>query len=277
MTPLRILTAFLLFAFAATGTSAQAAKPKVPPGTDPGGIALALIAYGIDYTDPEIAPRLARDGEGDIIGWDFVGGDNKPFAATPDAGVDGTRLAKLILTAYARGRLVPLRVAPSDPAQFAQAMRLALQSPARIIAVPIWNVRPDMTEVLNAAVTHARDRLFVVPAGDGLVVQRPANLLVAAAFAQAETSAPGFLAAVDVWVRPRGAAMFGARTGSPPSDALEAHALAAAFAACVQHNGPILGGAAARSAVLSRTQPQTFKGVVLPVLDPHCLYGGQRF
>jgi hypothetical protein len=277
MTSVRILAACLALAFNLASASAQSAKPKAPPGTDPGGTGIALIAYGIDYTDAEIAPRLARDGEGDIIGWDFVSGDNKPFAAAPEAGIDGTRLAKLILSAYARGRLVPLRVAPSDPAQFAQAMRFVLQSPARIIAVPIWNARPEIAEVLNAAAQHARDRLFVIPAGDGTNPQRSGNLLSAAALSQAETSSPALLAAVDIWVRPRGAAMFGARPGSPPIDALEAHALATAFAACAQHNGPPLDGAAARAAVLSRTQPQNFKDVVLPVLDPQCLYGGQRF
>src|SRR5688572_3480924 len=113
MTCVRILAACLALALTFTGAFAQSSKPKVPPGTDPGGIAIALIAHGIDYTDPEIAPRLARDGEGDIIGWDFVSGDNKPFSSAPDAGIDGTRLAKLILSAYARGRLVPLRIAPS--------------------------------------------------------------------------------------------------------------------------------------------------------------------
>lgn len=273
----RIPAVILGLALTVTGAFAQSPKPKVPSGTDPGGIAIALIAYGIDYTDPEIAPRLARDGEGDIVGWDFVSGDNRPFAATPEAGIDGTRLARLILSAYARGRLVPLRIAPSDPVQFAQAMRFALQSPARIIAIPTWNARPEIAEVLNAAAARARDRLFVIPAGEGVTEQRSDNLLSAAALAQVETSSPAVLAAVDVWVRQRGAALFGARPGSPPIDALEAHALAAAFAACAQHNGPALDGAAVRTAVLSRTQPQTFKDTALAVLDPQCLYGGQRF
>jgi hypothetical protein len=278
MRPVRTVAAVFLLVLATTGAPAQSAKPKVPPGTDPGGIAIALIAYGIDYIDAEIAPRLARDGEGEIIGWDFVTNDNKPFAAAPDAGIDGTRLAKLILSAYARGRLVPLRIASSDPAQFAQAMRFALQSPARIVAVPILNERrPEFGEVLNAAAAHARDRLFVVPAGESTTLQRSGNLLSAAALTQAETGSPLLATAVDVWVRPPGAAMFGARPGSPPVDALEAHALAAAFAACVQHGGPPLDGAAARAAVLSRAQPQTFKDAVLSVLDPQCLYGGRRF
>src|SRR4029079_9055021 len=50
-------------------TQAQEAKPRVPPGRAPGGVAIALISTGIDYTIPEIAQRLARDGEGELVGW----------------------------------------------------------------------------------------------------------------------------------------------------------------------------------------------------------------
>lgn len=274
---MRTLAAFLVLVLAATGTFAQSDKSKVPPGTDPGGIAIALIAYGIDYTDPEIAPRLARDGEGDIVGWDFVAGDNRPYAAGAENGVDGTRLAKLILSAYARGRLVPVRVASSDSAQFAQALRFVMQSPARIVAIPIWNARPGVADMLSAAAAQAPGTLFVIPAGEGFESRRSGNLLSAAALITAEAASAPFQAAVDIWVRPRGAALFGARPGSPPGDALEAHALAAAFAACAQHGGSPLDGAAARQAVLARAQPQTFKDALLPVLDPQCLYGGQRF
>lgn len=277
MTPAPILAAVLVAALAATGAFAKSAKPKVPPGTDPGGTAIALIAYGVDYTDLEIAPRLARDGEGDIIGWDFVAGDNRPYAASAENGVDGTRLAKLILSAYARGRLVPVRVASSDSALFAQALRFVMQSPARIVAIPIWNARPEIADMLGAAAAQAPGTLFVIPAGEALASRRSGNLLSAAALITAEAASAPLKAAVDIWVRPRGAALFGARPGNPPGDALEAHALAAAFAACAQHGGPPLDGAAARNAVLARAQPQTFKDALLPVLDPQCFYGGQRF
>jgi hypothetical protein len=43
-------------------------KPKVPPGRDPGGFAIALFSTGVDYTDPAVANCLARDGEGELIG-----------------------------------------------------------------------------------------------------------------------------------------------------------------------------------------------------------------
>src|SRR5215467_9057175 len=66
-------------------------KPPVPPGRDPGGVAVALI--GIDYTLPAVARRLARDGEGELIGWDLQDQDRKPFdsskgTALPEWGGD---------------------------------------------------------------------------------------------------------------------------------------------------------------------------------------------
>lgn len=70
-------------------------KPPVPPGRDPGGVAVALIGTGIDYTLPAVARRLARDGEGELIGWDLQDEDRKPFdtskgAALPEWGGDST-------------------------------------------------------------------------------------------------------------------------------------------------------------------------------------------
>ncbi len=62
---------------------ALAADPKVPTGLDPGGTAIGLVTTGIDYTDPEIAARLARDGEGEAIGMDLVDGERLPRCHFP--------------------------------------------------------------------------------------------------------------------------------------------------------------------------------------------------
>ena len=61
--------------------NAQPKKPKLPPGLDPGGPAIVLLTTGIDYTKPAVASRLARDGEGDLIGLDTIDGGNLPYAA----------------------------------------------------------------------------------------------------------------------------------------------------------------------------------------------------
>ena len=36
---------------------AQEKKPPLQPGRDPGGVAIALVTTGIDYTVPEVAQR----------------------------------------------------------------------------------------------------------------------------------------------------------------------------------------------------------------------------
>lgn len=36
--------------------------PRLAPGRDPGGTAVAILADGFDYTKPELAAVLARDG-----------------------------------------------------------------------------------------------------------------------------------------------------------------------------------------------------------------------
>ena len=93
------LRAILIQVVAATALGvaalAQGAKPSVPSGRDPGGVAIALIGTGIDYTLPLLARRLARDGEGELIGWDLEDKDRKPFdkskgGTRPEWGGDGT-------------------------------------------------------------------------------------------------------------------------------------------------------------------------------------------
>jgi len=62
-----ILLHLIAVAAFAVAALAQEKKPPLPPGRDPGGVAIALVTTGIDYTVPEVAQRLARDGEGELI------------------------------------------------------------------------------------------------------------------------------------------------------------------------------------------------------------------
>src|SRR5438093_11375417 len=128
-----------VFAIAAL---AQEKKPPVPAGRDPGGVAIALISAGIDYTLPQVAQRLARDGEGELIGWDLEDGDRKPFdlsngSTRQESGGDGTLIASLL--SGARGlRLVPVRVDPGNPVSLARAIAFVAQTPARVAVLPMW-------------------------------------------------------------------------------------------------------------------------------------------
>jgi hypothetical protein len=148
----------------------QGRKPKLPPGLDPGGVAIAMLSTGIDYPSADIAQRLARDGEGELIGWDVVDGDNRPFNAkaadTPAPwGGDGNALLRAI--GRPGRRVVPVRIDTRDPISLAKAVAFAAFTPARIVVVPMWTSNADEWAALGMAMRGFVDLLFIVAAGDG--------------------------------------------------------------------------------------------------------------
>lgn len=144
---------------------ARAQDPRVPAGKDPGGAAVVLLTRGIDYARPEIAKLLARDGEGEMIGWDFVDNDNRPF-------VKGEGVAADVALAQALGiaggvRIVPVRIDPGDSVSLARAVVFAAKTPARVVLVPFSSGDKDHWETFAAAVRHLPNLVVVVPATDG--------------------------------------------------------------------------------------------------------------
>lgn len=161
------LAALAMLLVLCEATAAQVKNPKPPAGMDPGGVAIAILSTGIDYTQADIAARLARDGEGDIIGWDLADTDNRPFnpahSGTPaEWGGDGTALARLV----GRGgrRIVPVRIDPNDPATMGKAASFVARTPARIVAVPMASADEAQWSVFRQAAQAFPDLLFIVPA-----------------------------------------------------------------------------------------------------------------
>lgn len=150
----------------------SSAKPKIPAGSDPGGVAVAIIGSGVNYTLPQISSRLARDGEGDIIGLDFIDRDNRPFdVAGPDATPDGIRphgttLASVLLADAPKARLVPVRIGMGEPRQFGGAVAFVASTPARIALVAFSSSNRADWEPFEQAAKAAPNVLFVLPAGD---------------------------------------------------------------------------------------------------------------
>lgn len=108
-----------------------AGKPAVPAGRDPGGVAVAFVGPGIDYTDRGIADRLARDGEGEIVGFDVMAADRQPYAA----GGAGNGAAKVLLAQAGGVRLAVFMADGGEAAGLARAAAMALSSPARVIVL----------------------------------------------------------------------------------------------------------------------------------------------
>lgn len=148
-----------LLLLACVGVLAQPAKPKVPAGVDPGGLAIALITHGVDYTKPAVAAGLARDGEGDMIGADFVDGTQRPFAASN--ALDD------MLVALAPGRVIPIRVGEG---KHLVGIELALvflkQTATRVVVLPrVLRSKTDWAPFVTAAKAWP-SMLFIVAADD---------------------------------------------------------------------------------------------------------------
>jgi hypothetical protein len=142
-------------------------KPPVPIGVDPGGVLIALIGEGVDYTNSAIAKRLARDGEGELIGWDFIDRDRRPYQAyTPGSN---EQFAVQILANSETNRLAVFRPQPGDQASVAQAIGFAVKAAARISFVGGYRDNaqhaPDF-QLLAIAAAKFPDMLFIAPAGD---------------------------------------------------------------------------------------------------------------
>lgn len=155
--------------------AALAGDPRVPAAKDAAGTPVAVVGAGIDYTDPVLTSRLARDGEGNIIGWDFVDNDIFPFSKD----VASNALAKA-LVANPAVKLVPVRVPGGDDRAVAGAAAFVARTPARIVVVltPGGGNKEDW-DLFAKAAQHFAQLLFVVPAGDGTAPQFPAALALA--------------------------------------------------------------------------------------------------
>ncbi|MEO1609714.1 MAG: hypothetical protein AAFR90_10305 [Pseudomonadota bacterium] len=149
--------AFALLLASQIGVMLYAAEPPIPPGVDPGGVAVAILGDGVDYTRPEIAARLARDGEGDLIARDFTDDDARPYAADNLTTV----YAIALLKASRHVRLIIVKGGMDDPAAIGPMAAFAIKTPARIIFCLDAMQRQDWP-VFKQAVSYFKDRLFII-------------------------------------------------------------------------------------------------------------------
>ena len=152
----------LLAASACLAQTAASRKPKLPPGVDPGGVAIGLITTGIDYTRPDVARCLARDGEGELIGWDVVDRDRLPYRQATGAVADDVLFA---LIPCGRVRVVPVRVDPVDGLSLGRALAFLAKSPARVVVLPVASQPKDWAP-FQAAAAQFKILLVIVAAGD---------------------------------------------------------------------------------------------------------------
>lgn len=155
---------------ASTGFSEPLDAP-VPPGRDPGGVLVALVDSGVNYTLPALAQRLARDSGGRALGYDFWDMDARPFdlnvAASPFFPTrHGTRVASILVGEAPQSRLVPYRYPRPDMARMAALVADAEAKGAVVVALAMGsNDRADWAAYEAAALARP-DMLFIVSAGN---------------------------------------------------------------------------------------------------------------
>ncbi|MBX9924777.1 MAG: hypothetical protein K2Y05_00320 [Hyphomicrobiaceae bacterium] len=137
--------------------AAQGVRKPVPlPGADPGGVTVAIIGPGVDYTRAGLSDRLARDGEGEIIGFDLVDRDRRPFCRVEcEAQTDA---AMALLQAAPGTRLALFKVDGANLA--APALQMAVTAKAAVVLLEL----PDDAQaaaLLRAASERFRDTLIV--------------------------------------------------------------------------------------------------------------------
>ena len=170
-----------------------------PGGTDPGGVRVALVDSGLAYDLPLFRNRLARDGEGRPLGYDFWDLDPWPYDGDTSRGPflpirHGTAVASVLAWEAPDAALIPFRYPRPDMSRMGELVHRAAGAGARILAMPLGSRNPeDWREFEDALASH--DILAVVSAGnDGRDIDRDPVYPAASALENilVVTSADGF-------------------------------------------------------------------------------------
>lgn len=155
---------------------AEPLNPPAPPAPanspiNPGGVIVALIDSGVNYLLPDINRRLARGGDGALLGYDYWDMDDRPFDADPARSMffpqrHGTRVASVILAEAPAALLIPYRYPWPDLARLADLVGDAASHEARIVNLAMASNQPEPWRAFAEAMAAHPDMLFVVSAGD---------------------------------------------------------------------------------------------------------------
>jgi len=149
-------------------------RPAVPAPRESGAaprLRVGMIDSGVNYLLPEISSRLARDADGEIVGYDFWDMDAQPYDAHPvDSGFfvqrHGTRTASILLREAPTIDLVPYRYPRPDMSRMRGLIEHAAENGVAVIGMPLGsNHAEDWGEFARAARDNPQI-LFVASAGN---------------------------------------------------------------------------------------------------------------
>ena len=124
-----------------------------------------------DLLLPAIAGGLARQVDGQLLGYDYWDMDDRPFDANPARSPffpqrHGTRVASVILAAAPAVRLIPYRYPRPDSGRLVDLITDAAKNGARIVNLAMASNRIEHWDGFRDGVAAHPDILFVVSAGD---------------------------------------------------------------------------------------------------------------
>ena len=253
-----------------------------PAGSDPGGVRVALVDSGLAYDLPLFRDRLARDGAGIPLGYDFWDLDPWPYDGDVSRGPflpirHGTAVASVLAREAPEAALIPFRYPRPDMSRMGELVARAAAAGARILALPLGSRRAEDWREFEAALRR-RDILAVVSAGnDGRDIDAepvyPASLGLDNMLTV--TSADGFgrlargsnwgAASVDVMLPAENLEVVDFRGASGrASGSSYAVPRLAALAARILAREPGLGAAGLKARILARAAPSPYEreGVV---------------
>jgi hypothetical protein len=129
------------------------------------------VDSGVNYLLPEIASRLARTSDGEILGYDYWDLDRRPFDALPLPDPffpdhHGTPIASLVLEEAPVAKLIPYRYPRRDMARMATLIEDAAGRGVRVMNLSLASRgRDEWLPFREAARTHPK-MLFVIAAGN---------------------------------------------------------------------------------------------------------------
>jgi len=153
----------------------EALNPPVPElvqnHSEPTAIRAGLVDSGVNYLLPEINQRLARDNQGEIIGFDFWDNDKLPFdvhfGPSPfHISRHGTGTASLLLKEAPFIELVPYRYPRPAMQRMRDLVEHAAANNVHIVGLPLGGNKPDEWQDFAEAALEHPDILFIASAGN---------------------------------------------------------------------------------------------------------------
>ncbi|PIW31108.1 MAG: hypothetical protein COW30_00485 [Rhodospirillales bacterium CG15_BIG_FIL_POST_REV_8_21_14_020_66_15] len=186
-------------------------NPPVPAGseTPAGAVRVAVVDTGVNYTLPVVRNRLARDGAGRLLGYDFWDMDARPFdvdaARSPFFPLHhGTAVTSIILREAPKAVILPFRYPRPDMARFKDLVAQADAGGAVIVNMAMGSNKQEDWRAFAEAARARPHMLFIVSAGnDGRDLDRepvyPAGLGLDNILSVTSADADGRLARGSNW------------------------------------------------------------------------------